>query len=181
MRHTRTGRDKASDHTLNDCWNEDSDAAVSEECVGTTRFQHMRTKLPEGYTWVNGRPTKVQHITRTDTIWPEEWTRQSQRPEKEELANWDDTKTRLQATSTKERLRRVLTRRSRLTQGDRRSSSKTFRTCVVPSMPCTPIEGFSVEPTALRIFCCSGKPETTLVSSHSSGQQGQSHQNPTGS
>ena len=51
MRQTPTGIDSASEHTLNDDWNEESTDTLSEEWIGTTRFQILRTKLPEGYTY----------------------------------------------------------------------------------------------------------------------------------
>ena len=43
---------------------------------------------------MNGRPTKVQHASRLDTIWPEEWPRLSQKQKTEEIANQDEEKTR---------------------------------------------------------------------------------------
>ena len=51
--------DNASDYTLNDYWNHKREVWLSEERVGTTRFQFLRIKLPEGYQWVDGRPTQV--------------------------------------------------------------------------------------------------------------------------
>ena len=58
MRHTRTSIDNVSEFTLNDYWNEETEVTVSEEWIGTTRFQMWKTKLSEGY-------------KRVDTIWPE--------------------------------------------------------------------------------------------------------------
>ena len=45
MRQTRTSMDNASEHTLNDRWNEESDVALSEDSVRSTRFQILR--IPE--------------------------------------------------------------------------------------------------------------------------------------
>ena len=33
---------------------------LAEELTGTTRFKIPRTRLPDGYKWVNGRLTKIQ-------------------------------------------------------------------------------------------------------------------------
>ena len=68
MRQTGTSIDNASEHMLNDHWNDDRKVSLSEEWMGTTRLQILRIKLREGYNWVNGRPTKVQKTTRPDTI-----------------------------------------------------------------------------------------------------------------
>ena len=55
-------------------------------------FSKTRPRLPEGYTWVNGRHTRVQNSTRPDTIWSEKWHR---------IAAWDEGKTRLQEARRK--------------------------------------------------------------------------------
>ena len=86
----------ASEHTLNDCWNDGREVLFSEEWNGTTRFQRLRMQLPEGNKWVNGRPTQVQKTTRLDTIGSEEWHRLLKKQKKEEIATWDEEKTRLQ-------------------------------------------------------------------------------------
>ena len=57
-RQTRTSNDNAFEHALNDCWNDEREVLLSG--VGTTRFQILRVKLPEGCTLVTGRPTKVK-------------------------------------------------------------------------------------------------------------------------
>ena len=49
----------------------------SEEWTGTTRFQILRTRLPEGYNWVDGRPMTIQKTTRPDSKWPEASTQLS--------------------------------------------------------------------------------------------------------
>ena len=59
MMQTRTGIDNASEHTLNGCWNDETQVLLSEEWIGTARFRILRMKLTEGYSWVNGRPTEV--------------------------------------------------------------------------------------------------------------------------
>ena len=79
MRQTRTSINRAAKHTVTDYWSEERDVALTEEWVGTTRFQISRTTLPEGYKWANGRPTKIQKTPRPDTIWPEEWPRFSKK------------------------------------------------------------------------------------------------------
>ena len=90
LRLTRENTDNASDHTSNDYWNEESDVALSEKWIGPTRFQILRTKLPEGHDWVGGRPTKNahHHTTRLNlarTV-----------AQIDELANWDEEQSRLQ-------------------------------------------------------------------------------------
>ena len=54
MRQMRTSVDNASEHTFNDYWNEESDVALSDERIGTTRFLISRTKLPKRYKGVDG-------------------------------------------------------------------------------------------------------------------------------
>ena len=68
----------------------------SEEWIGTTRFQILSIQLPEGCTWVNGRPTHFQNTTQPDTAWPEAWSKQTKKQKQEEIAAWSEKKTRLQ-------------------------------------------------------------------------------------
>ena len=72
MRQTKTSIDNASEHTPNDSWIAESEVLLSEEWTDTKRFQILRIKLPEGYTWVNDPPTTVHTTTPPDTIWSEE-------------------------------------------------------------------------------------------------------------
>ena len=58
---------------------------VSKEWTRTTWFQIQRTRLPEGYKWANGRPTKIQKTTRPDSIWLEAKTQLS-RKQQEKIA-----------------------------------------------------------------------------------------------
>ena len=60
MRPTKTSIDNASEHTLNDYWNDGREDLLSKEWIVTTRCRLLRIKLPDEYKWVNGRPTKVQ-------------------------------------------------------------------------------------------------------------------------
>ena len=63
MRQTRAGIDNALERTLNGYWNVDREVQLSEEWIGTTRFQILRVKFPERHTRVNGRPTKsAEHL-----------------------------------------------------------------------------------------------------------------------
>ena len=73
MRHTSPSIDNASEHALNDCWNDDRTVMPSEAWVGTTRFQIPKIKAQKDTKWVNGQHTHVQNTTRRDTIWPEQW------------------------------------------------------------------------------------------------------------
>ena len=72
-RQTRTSMNNASENTVDDIWNED-DVALSEEWIVTRRLGISRTKLPEGYKWVNGRLTNIQKTKRADAIWSEAWS-----------------------------------------------------------------------------------------------------------
>ena len=66
MWQTRTSIHNASEHTRNDEWNNERQVLLSEDWIGTARFRMLRIKLPGGHTWVNGRPTNVQTISRLD-------------------------------------------------------------------------------------------------------------------
>ena len=79
MKQKRTNINNFSEHALNDHWNAESEVLLSEEWIGTTRFRLLSIKLQEGYKMVTRRPITVQHGTRPDTIWPEEWPRLSQK------------------------------------------------------------------------------------------------------
>ena len=74
MRQTQTRINNVYEKIINDVWTEAKGVNLSEEWTGTARFQNLRVRLPEGFTWVNGRPTQFQKTTRPDSIWPEAWT-----------------------------------------------------------------------------------------------------------
>ena len=61
-RQTRTSIDNASEHTLNDYWNAESEK-LSEEWIATRRFQTFRMQLQKEYRWVNGRHTSPKFCT----------------------------------------------------------------------------------------------------------------------
>ena len=44
-----------SEHVINDIWTRAKGVNLSEEWTGTTRIQILRTRLPEGYKWVDGK------------------------------------------------------------------------------------------------------------------------------
>ena len=68
MRQTRTSIESVSKQSLNEYWNDEKEVLLSEEWIGTTRFQMLRTKLPKGCTWVlsipmMSHPQKSKHDT----------------------------------------------------------------------------------------------------------------------
>ena len=71
VRQRRSNIDHKSEHPVDDQWTEDGNAYLSERWTGSTRSQILRSRLPAGHTWVNGRPTKIQQTRRPDTFWPE--------------------------------------------------------------------------------------------------------------
>ena len=71
MRQIQTSLNNVSQQVINDSWTDATGVNLSEEWTGTARFQIPRTRVPEGHKWVHGRPTKIQKITRPDSIWPE--------------------------------------------------------------------------------------------------------------
>ena len=54
VRQTRTSIKNASQHTLNDYWNDEREVLLPGEWIGMNRFQILRMKLPEGYKLMNG-------------------------------------------------------------------------------------------------------------------------------
>ena len=79
MRHTERHTDNVSESTINDLWTEAKSLNLSEVWTGTTRFQILRARLPEGYKRESGKPTKSKKTTtRPDNILPEAWTQLSQ-------------------------------------------------------------------------------------------------------
>ena len=52
MRQTQTSTDKVSQRIINVLWTEAKGVTLSEEWIGTTRFEILRTRPPEGHTWV---------------------------------------------------------------------------------------------------------------------------------
>ena len=118
IRQTETSIDDTSEHTLQDFSNDEKEVLLSEEWIGTTRFQILKMQLPEEYTCVNGRPTKVSNSFRPDTIWPKEWTKLSKKQEQMEIAVWDKEEIRLQEARRKRIIFDVSSEDKRTPQGD---------------------------------------------------------------
>ena len=55
MRQTTTEIDNVSESTVSDFLTEAKDVSFFEEWIGTTRLRILRTRHPEGHTWVQGR------------------------------------------------------------------------------------------------------------------------------
>ena len=68
MRHTERHTDKVSESTINDLWTEAKSLNLSEVWTGTTRFQILRARLPEGYKRESGKPTKSKKQLPDQTI-----------------------------------------------------------------------------------------------------------------
>ena len=62
VRQTKTDIDHVSERTINDIVTEDKNISLSKEWNRTMRIQILRTRRPEGYKWVEGRPTKVPQV-----------------------------------------------------------------------------------------------------------------------
>ena len=131
-RQSRKGIDNAPEHTLNDYWNDKREVLLSEEWIGTARFQTLTMKLSAGYKWVNGRPTKIQTTARLDTIWPEEWPRVSKDTKERRDSSLRRRTTRLQEARPQEVIFEVL---SEDTENLKVISTAKLDTCVVLCMP----------------------------------------------
>ena len=66
VRQTKIDDDSASENTINDFWTEAKDVNLSQEWTGMIRFQILRTRLPEGYRW-------IQKSFRPDSIFAGRW------------------------------------------------------------------------------------------------------------
>ena len=58
---TRTRMDNASEHTLNDNWNDEREVLLAEKSNDTMHFQMFRSKLPGGYK-MGERSTPNMHL-----------------------------------------------------------------------------------------------------------------------
>ena len=84
MRRTRSTIDNVSENVIHDIWTEAMDVNLSQDWTGTARFQSLPTRF-KGYIWVSGRPTRVQKITKPDSICPEAWMQFSKNSSKKKL------------------------------------------------------------------------------------------------
>ena len=80
-RQTETSLESPSEKFITDYWNVTRDnpaggdpmranRRLSEPWTGRTIFYLLRQPLPEGWEWVQGRPTRKQKTNRPPTIWP---------------------------------------------------------------------------------------------------------------
>ena len=86
VRQTKIDDDSASENTINDFWTEAKDVNLSQEWTGVIRFQILRTRLPEGYRW-------IQKSIRPDSIWLDAWTKLSKKHIVNELQSGRKSKT----------------------------------------------------------------------------------------
>ena len=96
-RHIETNLDSPSERTINDYWNVSLNVTLSDRWTGKTQFTILRPRPPPGYTWVDGRLTKVQQTSRPDSAWPEVWMSTSKKQKKLEIQKWEEEKPKLKA------------------------------------------------------------------------------------
>ena len=109
MRQTQTSINFVCEQRTNDTWTEAKGVNLSEEWTGTTRFQILRTRLPDRHKWVNGRPQKIQETTRLDRKWPESWTQLTKKQKENYIAKWAEQSAKLQAARRNRGIYEVLT------------------------------------------------------------------------
>ena len=63
-RRTETDLESLSERTIQDYWNVDGPTPMSSEWTGKTVFYIRRPRLPPGFVWIDGRPTRQQATTR---------------------------------------------------------------------------------------------------------------------
>ena len=136
------------EHTLNDYWNEEKKETLSVEWNGTTRFQIVRTKFPEGYNWVNGkRPhglaRRMAQFGKETTVDCKKFVR------KEDSSRFRPKTHHLKVTSD--------------------AREKTLNMCGSSSTGV-----YAGEPSVLSIFKRTGKQDATIISK---SREGKPHQN----
>ena len=80
---------------IDDDWNVDGDRELSDTWIGFTRFTVLDGKPPDGYTWFEGRLTRKQTTSRTDTVWKEMWKHMSDASKRKEKQKWAIEKPKL--------------------------------------------------------------------------------------
>ena len=119
MRQTQTSFNNVSQNIIIDFWTEAKGVTLFEEWTGITRFQIPRTRLLEGYKWVNGRPTKIPNTTRPDSL------QNVSKKQGKSIAEWPEENAKLQAARRNRGIYEVLTDDKDYFQGDCRRSSET--------------------------------------------------------
>ena len=88
MRLTRTNLDTLAEKEIEDIWCDQGPAELSAKWTGSTTFDILRPKPPDGMTWVEGRPTKVQKTTRPPNIRTERWQGMSKKLRQQSILDW---------------------------------------------------------------------------------------------
>ena len=110
MRQTQTSVHNVSEHITSDIWTEAEGVNLLEEWTGTTRFQILRTTVPEGYGWVGQWKTqKIQKTARPDSIWLEAWITHSKKQKENQIVEWAEENAKLQAARRNTGVYEVLT------------------------------------------------------------------------
>ena len=152
-RQTETSLESPSEKFITDYWNVTTDNPaggdpmranrhLSEPWTGRTIFYLLRQPLPEGWEWVQGRPTRKQKTNRPPTIWPEFWKALSSKQKERAVQQWALEKPKLEAAQAvrgfkcvpeddEEYLSILNAARARLAQGE------------PPAMLCTPYAFYS--------------------------------------
>ena len=89
MRFTRTNLDTLAEKEIQDIWYDKGPVTMSSKWIGSTVFDILRQKPKDGYTWVDGRETKIQKTTRPGNIRPEVWPNMSKADKQKAIANWE--------------------------------------------------------------------------------------------
>lgn len=89
MRFTRTNLDTSPGKEIEDIWCDRGPVEMVSNSIGSTTFDILRPKPRHGYTWVEGRETKLQTTTRPGDIRSEAWTGMLKKQKKKGIDDWD--------------------------------------------------------------------------------------------
>ena len=79
-----------SEVRIEDHWTEpDAQRALSSDWTGKTCFDLLRPKPPPGFSYVEGRLTRIQTTSRPDNVYPEFWRTMSRKMKGEAIRQWE--------------------------------------------------------------------------------------------
>ena len=89
LRHTETNLSHVAEATIYDHWTRHGEKELSGPWTGRTAITIKRPQPPVGKMWIDGRLTRIVKTTRPPSVWPEIWTRMSDKDKQKEIRAWE--------------------------------------------------------------------------------------------
>ena len=85
---THTSLDVLLEKQFEHYWNVDGERELSDAWTGSTKFNLLKERPPDRYTWCGWRLTRKQTTSRPDNVWPDMWKHMSDAAKSKAKQKW---------------------------------------------------------------------------------------------